>query len=96
MNSPTIRVVERAGTKLIDKVGSNNPWKKDWSCPRKTCLPCKGQAILGEEAEKDAIKLVVGDKNKTEEQKVIKWPKEDTRSLPGCTSEGCNYVIECL
>ena len=31
-----------------------------------------------------------------EEQKVTKWPKEDTRSLPGCTSEGCNYVIECL
>ena len=80
---------------MINKVGSNNPWKKDWICPRKNCLLCKGQAILGEEAEQDAVSLVVGDKEK-EEQKVTKWPKEDTRSLPGCTSEGCNYVIECL
>ena len=51
MNSPSIRVVERAGTKLIDEVGNNNPWKKEWTCPRKTCLPCQGQAILGAEAE---------------------------------------------
>ena len=95
MNSPSIRVVERAGTKLIDEVGSNNPWKKEWMCPRKTCLPCQGQAVLGAEAEQDAVTLVVGDKE-GEEHKIKKWPKEDTRSLPGCTFEGCNYVIECL
>ena len=31
-----------------------------------------------------------------EEQKTAKWPREDIRSLPGCTSEGCNYVLQCL
>ena len=46
MNSPTIRVVERARTKLIQEIGNNNPWRKGRSCPRKTCLPFKGQAIL--------------------------------------------------
>ena len=97
MSSPSIRVVERAGTKLINEVGSNNPWKKEWMCPRKNCLPCKGQAILGAEAEQDAVNLVIGDREEEKEElKVNKWPKDDTRSLPGCTSEGCNYVIECL
>ena len=28
MNSPMVRVVERAGTKLIQEIGDNNPWKK--------------------------------------------------------------------
>ena len=79
--------------KLIQEVGSNNPWNREWSCPRRTCLPCQGQAILGAEEEKEALRMVAQGQ---EEQKTATWPREDTRSLPGCTSEGCNYVLECL
>ena len=69
MNSPTVRVVERAGTKLIQEVGSNNPWNKEWSCPRRTCLPCQGQAILGAEEEKEALRMADGGQ---EEQKTAR------------------------
>ena len=60
MNTPTVRIVERAGTKIMEEIGDNNPWKKEWSCPRNDCLPCQGQSILGAEEEEDALKLVWG------------------------------------
>ena len=93
MNTPTVRIVERAGVKLIQEVGNNNPWSREWSCTRRTCLPCQGQAILGAEEEEAALKMADGDQ---EDQRTARWPREDIRSLPGCTSEGCNYVLECL
>ena len=64
MNSPTVRVVERAGTKIIEEVGDNNPWKKEWACPRADCLPCQGQVILAQEAEEEAIKMVCGEEGR--------------------------------
>ena len=27
MNTPVVRIVERAGTKLMEEVGDTNPWK---------------------------------------------------------------------
>ena len=42
MNLPTVRVVERAGTKIMQKVGDKNPLKMEWCCPRKTYLPFQG------------------------------------------------------
>ena len=77
----------------MEEIGDNNPWKKEWSCPRKDCLPCQGQSILGAEEEEDTLKLVC---EQGETQETGKKTKEDRRSLPGCTQEGCNYVIECL
>ena len=38
-NTPTARFVERGGTTLIEMVGRNNPWAKEWSCPRDNCYP---------------------------------------------------------
>ena len=61
MNSPSIRVVERSGTKLIEEIGDNNPWKKEWTCPRKDCLPCEGLLLLGAEAEEEALRQVCGE-----------------------------------
>ena len=66
-------------------------------CPRKDCLPCRGQLILGAEAEEEALKQVCGEEGKPENNKEgRKKTAEERRSLPGCTTEGCNYVIECL
>ena len=97
MNSPTVRVVERARTKIMQEVGDNNPWKKEWCCPRKTYPPCQGQALLGAEKEEESLRLVCGNvEGQTGETKKGSWLKDDCRSLPGCTGEGCNYVIECL
>ena len=94
MNSPTVRVVERAGTKIVEDLGNTNPWRMEWSCPRKSCLPCQGQAILAAEKEQEALAMVTGE---TElEKDKIKWPRKDCRSLPGCTGEGINYTLECL
>ena len=43
------------------------------------------------------MRLVCGNvEGQTGETKKGSWPKDDCRSLPGCTGEGCNYVIECL
>ena len=87
MNTPTVRVVERAGTKIMDEIGDNNPWRKEWSCPRRDCLPCQGQALLGAEEEEETLKLVCG---QGEMDQTLKKTKEDRRTLPGCTQEGCN------
>ena len=80
MNTPTVRVVERAGTKIIQEIGDNNPWKKEWCCPRKTCLPCQGQAILEAEKVEEAIRLVCGTSEDGQEGKKVMWPKEDCRN----------------
>ena len=52
MNTPTIRVVERAGTKTMEDVGDNNPWKKEWSCPRIDCLLAKANPYSGQKRKK--------------------------------------------
>ena len=96
MNTPSIRVVERAGTKLMEEIGDTDPWRKEWCCQRMSCLPCQGQSILGAEKEEAAVQQVCGLQDGTSDGKTAVWPKEDCRSLPGCTKEGCNYVIECL
>ena len=69
MNTPTVRVVKRAGTKIMEEEGETNPWKADWCCPRKTCLLCQGQAILGAEKEEEALKLFCG----TREENLGEW-----------------------
>ena len=46
MNTPSIRIVERSGTKLMEEIGDTDPWRNEWCCQRKSCLPCQGQSIL--------------------------------------------------
>ena len=97
MNTPSVRIVERAGTKIMDEVGDTDPWRNEWCCQRKSCLPCQGQEILGAEREKAALELVGGSQGgETQREASTSWPKEDCRSISGYTKEGCNYVIECL
>ena len=45
-NSLTVRFVERGGPTLMDLVGKNNPWSREWYCPRPNCYPCQGRRIL--------------------------------------------------
>ena len=73
-NTPTARFIERGGTTLVELVGRNNPWAKEWTCPRQDCLPCQGRMILAAEAEEEAAKML----DKTE--KVTKTRKEDRKS----------------
>ena len=74
----------------MEDLGRNNPWETEWFCPRQDCLPCQGRQILAAEAELEAMQLTA------QEGPCPKRRKEDTISLPSCTSEGANYSIECL
>ena len=76
----------------MDLVGRNNPWAKEWFCPRENCSPCQGRRLLAlEEAEETTILL---DKS-TGKGEVKKKRPEDKVALPSCTGEGVNYVLEC-
>ena len=66
----------------------------EWSCPRKSCLPCQGQAILAAEKADEALAMVTGETDPGNVK--FKWPRKDCRSIPGCTGEGVNYTLECL
>ena len=46
--------------------------------------------MLAAEAEEEVMKLVSG------QGPVVKAKREDSISLPSCTSKGANYAIECL
>ena len=76
---------------MIDDLGKTNPWAAEWFCPRKDCLPCQGRSFLAQEAEEEAAKMV--DKGQETARKV---KPEDRVALPSCTSEGKNYILECI
>ena len=76
----------------MDLVGRNNPWAKDWACPRKSCLPCEGRGLLTAENEEEALKKI---DSRVAKEAIPKRSPEDMMSLPSCTSEGVDYVIEC-
>ena len=81
-------------------------WAREWACLRKYCLPCIGQSLIAAEIELESLRKVVGDENVADDileeigakgnKGEVKISKEDRKSLPGCTKEGCNYVLECL
>ena len=52
--------------------------------------------LLGAEAEEESLRQVCGEVGDQESKEERKKTAEDRRSLPGCTTEGCNYIIECL
>ena len=47
--------------------------------------------ILAVEADEEVLNLVTGNIIGK-----VQIPKEDRKSKPRCTQEGCNYVLECL
>ena len=73
----------------METVGRNNPGAKDWWCPRKDCAPCQGRRALALEEVEEALM-------RTENKEVKKKSDQDRTALPSCTSEGVNYVLECL
>ena len=86
---PSLRFVERSGCMIVQDVGQSDPWSRDMYCPRDGCWHCKGRYQIHKETEELAMAKVSGDNPKTS-------PPQDCRlSLPGCTSEGVNYVLEC-
>ena len=40
MNTPGIRFVERGRNTVVEVLGRNNTWSKEWECNRKLCPPC--------------------------------------------------------
>ena len=68
----SLKVVERAGSKLVDLLTSSNPWKGK-ECAREHCLLCKTRDIAG--------------KNRTQDwcQECLDTAENDLRSK--CTNE---------
>ena len=86
---PSLRFVERSGTTIIEDVGQSDPWALDKCFERGDCWHCRGRLQLLQEAEERTTSKITGEATTTQ-------PPEDCRtSLPGCTSEGLNYVLDC-
>ena len=81
----------------MEDLGRTNQWAAEWFCPRKDCLPCQGRAFLAKEEEEEALRLVANGEDPGNVQNKAKKAKQDSRkSLPSCTSEGSNYILECI
>ena len=91
-NSPKARFIERGGPTLLDLVGRNNPWGREWTCPCRNNLPCQSRGLLAAEEEDESAKML--DKSLGKEVVKRRSP-EDRKAIPSCTSEGVNYIIEC-
>ena len=85
---PSLRFVEKSGTTILEDVGQSDPWAGEQYCGRKECWHCCGRPQLLSEAEERTVSKVTGEKARFN-------PPEDCRtSLPGCTTDGINYVLE--
>ena len=89
LNVPSVRFVEKAGTTILQDVGQSDSWAKERFCPRKNCWHCQGRHKLLQEEEERAVTNVTGEATK------VNPPKDSRTSIPGCTAEGINYVLEC-
>ena len=89
LGSPGVRFVERCGGQtLIELLGSSNPWARAFQCGRVGCLPCKGRVLL---AAEESLRPIPEPGHP-----VIPRPaREDTISIPKCTTEGIGYTLEC-
>ena len=57
-NSPTARFIERGGPTVLELVGRNNPWGKEWICLCRNCLPCRSRGLLAAEQEEEAARML--------------------------------------
>ena len=53
-----IKMVERAGTKIIDMLHKNNPWQGE-DCGRPGCLMCSTKVKTGRNLEQDCMKRII-------------------------------------
>ena len=89
--TPGIRFVERCGGATIaELLGRSNPWAKMWECGRQQCLPCQGRALLAQEVEE--LEMAEQDPQSPPKPRP---GREDTTSLPKCTTESVGYHLEC-
>ena len=61
-----------------------------WECGRQQCLPCQGRALLAQELEE--IEMAEQDPGGPQKPRP---GREDTKSLPKCTTESVGYHLEC-
>lgn len=90
MNAPALRFIEKGGRTILGKVGQSGPWKGETFCRREDCLHFQGRYVLVQEEEDKVMAKVTGGPPK------YTPPKGTSTSLPGCTTEGVNYSLECL
>ena len=76
--------MERSGPTMIEEVCKNDPWEKDWFCPRKSCHPCKSRAILAQETEDETLAMAILD------PQLVEWPRCDNKSILSCIGEAVN------
>ena len=90
LNAPSLRFVEKGGRTVLDKLGQSDPWKAETFCNRQDCLHCEGWYIIAQEEEDKAMAKVSGGPPRSSP------PKGTSVSLPGCTTEGITYSLDCL
>ena len=86
---PALKFIEKGDT-VIDRVGQSDLWKGDPFCLRKDCFHCRGRYKIAEEQEERAAAKITGEKPKSNP------PKGTSGSIPGYTTEGVTYSLECL
>lgn len=91
LGRPRARFVEKAGGTIVTQVGRPNPWKADIRCTREECVACQGRSLIEKEKEDRAVGAVTGEMEGKEA--VMKIPKKEQVSLPGCTREGIVYIL---
>ena len=90
VGAPALRFVEKGGDTILDIIGQSDPWKGETYCQRTDCLHCKGRQVISQEREDLAAAMISG------EQPRSNPPKGTMNSIPGCTSEGIVYSLECM
>ena len=80
---PRVRFVERKGTTINEELGASDPWSGEYFCGRKMCKPCETRITLAAEVEEMR-------------ERGEKRPKdENSKTIPGCTTESVAYTLEC-
>ena len=85
-----MKFVEKGGETIIDRVGQSDPWKGETFCKRTDCLHSEGRYEIAKEQEERTAAKIIGEKLRSN------LPKGTFISIPGCTSEGVTYSLECM
>ena len=62
---PSLRFVEKAGTKIVQTLGQSDTWASERFCPRRNCHHCKGRLQLLQEAEQRSVAKITGEATST-------------------------------
>ena len=88
LGSPKVKFVERyGGQTIVELLGASNPWAKGLRCDRNNYLPCQGKELL-------IMEEVLCPVPEPGQPNPPKPSREETKSLPNCTTKGVGYYIE--